>query len=119
MKNKAVEKQLDAPTVYAAQNARLGLINVGDLSLLTGVDVGRLSRFAKTGSMVHYGEYHGKRFYNFQEIINWVSQPDDDNVAKPVIRASMEEMMKKKISPYTLERTDEQVKIVWRELPAE
>src|SRR4051794_4612502 len=55
MKNKTVET-LDTPTLHAAQNARLGLISVGDLSLLTGVDVGRLSRFAKTGSMVHYGE---------------------------------------------------------------
>ncbi len=87
MKTKTAEK-IDAPTIYAAQNARLGLINVGDLSLLTGVDVGRLNRFAKTGSMVHYGEYHGKRFFNFQEIINWVSEPDDENVAKPVVRAN-------------------------------
>ena len=59
MKSKAAEK-IDPSTIYAAQNARLGLISVKDLSLLTGVDVGRLSRFAKTGSMVHYGEYHGK-----------------------------------------------------------
>src|SRR3954465_776071 len=113
MKTKTVE-QIDTPTIYAAQNARLGLINVGDLSLLTGVDVGRLNRFAKTGSMVHYGEYHGKRFFNFQEIINWIAEPDDENVAKPVVRANLEAMLKKKTCPYSLEKTnqDQTMKIV-------
>jgi hypothetical protein len=115
MKNKPTLK-LDAPTLYAAQNAQLGLINVGDLSLLIGVDAGKLNRFAKTGHMVHYGEYHGKRFFNFQEVINWVSQPDDENEAKPVVRATMEAMLKKKNCPYSLEKTENEIKIVWKDL---
>jgi hypothetical protein len=118
IKTKAAHK-IDTPTLYAAQNAQLGLINANDLSLLLGVDAGRLNRFAKTGSMVHYGEYHGKRFFNFQEIINWVTQPDDENEAKPVVRANLEAMLKKKTCPYSLEKTDDanpSVKIVWKEL---
>jgi hypothetical protein len=68
--------------------------------------------------MVHYGEYHGKRFFNFQEIINWATQPDDENEAKPIVRANLEAMLKKKMCPYSLEITnsgDRSVKIVWKE----
>src|SRR5689334_8921863 len=116
MKSKVAPK-IDDNTLFAAQNARLGLINVIDLSLLIGMDVGRLNRFAKTGNMVHYGEYHGKRFFNFQEIIDWVSQPGDENEAKPVVRANLEAMLKKKNCPYSLEKNSEgsAVKIVWKE----
>ena len=117
MKTKTVEK-IDTPTIYAAQNAQQGLINVNDLSLLLGVDPGRLNRFAKTGSMGHYGEYHGKRFFNFQEIINWVTEPDDENEAKPVVRANLEAMLKKKTCPYSLEKSSDgnaAVKIVWKQ----
>lgn len=124
MKTKTALK-LDPQTSYAAQNAREGLINVADLSILTGVDVGRLNKFAKTGSVVHYGEYHGKRFFNFEELVNWVNEPDDQNEAKPIIRETIQTTLQKKTCPYTLEKLDkssngaQRVRIVWKELVAE
>jgi len=116
MKIKAAPK-LTPQTIYAAQNAREGLIGVADLSLLTGVDANQLNKFAKTGTMAHYGEYHGKRFFNFQEIINWL-HGGDQNDAKPVIREKMEAMIESGKCPYTLKKSsaDQNVQIIWRDI---
>jgi hypothetical protein len=107
--------QLPAQTVYAAQNAQQGLINVLDLSLLTGVEVGMLSKFAKTGTMAHYGEYHGKRFFNFQELVKWLHGNDGHTEAKPVIREKMDALLQKKTCPYLLEKTNGDVRIIWKD----
>lgn len=120
MKTKTTLK-LDPKTTYAAQNARLGLITTADLSLLTGIEPTRLNNFAKQGQMNHYGEYHGKRFFNFQEIVNWLNDPEDQGEAKPVLRAGIKEMLEGENCPYDLEKPIEnpdgtqQVRIVWKE----
>ena len=115
MKTKALK--LPPQTVYAAQNAREGLIGVADLSVLTGVDVGLLNKYAKMGTVAHYGEYHGKRFFNFQEIVNWLHDSNVVSEAKPVIREKMEELMQKRHCPYTLEKAGgKSVRIIWKEV---
>ena len=120
MKTKTAPK-IDPQTAYAVQNARLGLITVADLSLLTGVEVGKLNKFAKMGIVGHYGEYHGKRFFNFEEIVNWANQPGDQDEAKPIIRATIEAKLRNKDCPYSLEKdaNGERVRVVWKDLPQE
>lgn len=119
MKTKAVK--IDNATLFAAQNARHGLITAADLSILTGVEVGRLNKFAKTGVMNHYGEYHGKRFFNFEEIINWVNEPDDSNEAKPLIRTTLQATLRNKNCPFSLETRDNEnvgnrrLHVVWKD----
>jgi hypothetical protein len=113
--------KLDSKTNYAAQSAREGLIDVFDLSLLTGVDMARLNRFSKLGLVNHYGEYHGKRFFNFEEIANWVCEPGDENEAKILIRSTMEALLKGKNCPYALEKVSnapsdgKRIRVIWKE----
>lgn len=113
--------KLDPRITFAAQNARLGLISVADLSLLTGVATTQLTTFAKKGFVTHYGEYHGKRFFNFEEIVNWLNEADEQDEAKPVIWASMKEVLKDTDCPYKLEQTIEEktgntkTRIIWKE----
>lgn len=107
----------------AAQNAREGLINVNDLSLLTGIPNTQLTRFAKIGHLNHYGEYHGKRFFNFEEIVNWLQEePGFGEETKAILRANMEAQMKTADCPYDIEvvSTGEttRAKIVWRDCPS-
>ena len=107
---------------YAAQNAKDGLINVGDLSSLTGIATTRLTRFAKIGLLNHYGEYQGKRFYNFEEVVNWMSDMDSDDVAKEEIRKSIEVELRTNDCPYSIETIvaasegARRFKIVWKEI---
>lgn len=101
---------------YAAQNAKEGLINAMDLSLLIGVDAARLNNFAKKGYVNHYGEYHGKRFFNFEEIVKWLHTPDNQSEAKPIIQAGIKGVLEKRNCPYTLKKDDAgSIKIVWKE----
>lgn len=102
--------------IFAAQNARLGLITVRDLSLLTGVEATRLNNFAKKGHMNHYGEYQGKRFFNFEEIVNWLHDSDETNEAKPVIRTGMKEILEDENCPYSIEKNARGVRLVWNEV---
>jgi hypothetical protein len=116
---KTIIPKFDPRKVAAAQNAQDGLINVSDLSLLTGIPMPQLTKFAKGGLLNHYGEYHGKRFYNFEEVVNWVSEADTDNMAKEAIRNGLETEIRAKTCPYSLEKMKsagtERVKIVWKE----
>ncbi|MBV9080685.1 MAG: hypothetical protein JO102_06160 [Elusimicrobia bacterium] len=111
--------KIDQRKICAAQNARDGLINVNDLAALTGVGEAKLTSFAKKGYLTFYGEYHGKRFFKFDEIINWLNQPDQDE-AKIVIRQSVDNLLKDDACPYMLEAVSDdsgrpQIRIVWKE----
>ncbi|MCG3203846.1 MAG: hypothetical protein KCHDKBKB_00523 [Elusimicrobia bacterium] len=114
-------KQYDPKKLYAAQNAKDGLINVADLSLLLGIPVTELTSFAKMGLLNHYGEYHGKRFYNFEEVVNWAVDIDSDDRAKSTIRIGLESTLRSKGCPYSLEKISERsenptrVKVIWKE----
>jgi len=115
---------VDPKKMCAALNAREGLINVADLSLLTGIATPQLTKFAKGGFLNHYGEYHGKRFYNFQEVANWAVQTETDNEAKLAIRNGMETQTISGDCPYTFEIVtsdagETQAKITWAEVMAE
>lgn len=113
--------KIDPKKMCAALNAREGLINVADLSLLTGIATPQLTKFAKTGWLNHYGEYHGKRFYNFQEVVNWANDTESDNEAKAAIRNGMEAHVRSGECPFSFEMAGEpqQVTIVWKEVLAE
>lgn len=112
----------DPKKIYAAQNAKEGLINVSDLSLLTGIPTTELTTFAKTGLLNHYGEYHGKRFYNFEEVVNWASNPEPDDLAKVAIRKGMQSTIQVGNCPYSLEKMKTEsdapprIKVVWKEI---
>ncbi len=115
---------VDPKKMCAAQNAREGLINVADLSLLTGIATPQLTKFAKGGLLNHYGEYHGKRFYNFQEVCNWAIQTETDDEAKMAIRNGMDAQTQSGDCPYSLEVVtsdagESQAKITWKEVLAE
>lgn len=120
MKNSTIVK-IDPKKAFAAQNAQQGLISANDLSLLTGVEASRLNSFAKKGFLGHYGEYHGKRFFNFEEIINWLNEPGDQDEAKLVICATMKTTLRDADCPYTLEKTakESRVRIIWKDIPIE
>lgn len=114
-------QKIDDKVIYAAQNAQLGLITAIDLSLLTGIPVPMLNTYAKKGFLGHYGEYHGKRFFNFQEIVNWLGDTDSTDEAKTAIQTSMKPLLQLEDWPYTLSkesRGSKRVKIVWK-TPAE
>ncbi len=107
--------QRDPRKDAAAQNAQEGVVTVADLSLLTGIPVPQLTKFAKTGLLEHYGEYHGKRFFNFQTIANWAVAPgEDSNEAKIVIRKGMESELRTHDCPYSIERSGSRIKINWK-----
>jgi hypothetical protein len=113
---------IDPKKSCAAQNAREGLINVADLSVLTGIATPQLTKFAKGGLLNHYGEYHGKRFYNFQEVVKWATETETDDEAKTAIRNGMEAETRVSDCPYALEKVSTEpgeapsVKIVWKDL---
>lgn len=118
MKSKTI--RINPRKLYAAQNSQDGLINVADLSMLTGIEVTQLTSFAKVGLLNHYGEYHGKRFYNFEEVVNWANNTDADDVAKIAIRTSLQNELKAKDCPYTFEKassdgTTTRIKVIWKE----
>lgn len=106
---------------YAAQNAKDGLINVNDLSLLTGVAASQLTSFAKNGMLTYYGEYHGKRFFNFKELVNWVCEESGEDAAKVALRKSMTAELKVKDCPYTLKKVRSsadgahRIEIIWKD----
>lgn len=110
----------DPKKEYAAQNAQDGLVTVADLSVLTGVAVAQLTKFAKTGRLEHFGEYHGKRFFNFQTIVSWAVTPGGDDEAKSVIRQGMELQQQSTDCPYAIEvsptedGTQTLVKLLWK-----
>ena len=111
----------DLKTICAARNAREGLINVLDLSLLTGVEPVRLTSLAKKGFLGFYGEYHGKRFFKFQEIVNWAMDPSTTDEAKIFMRERLDTTMQRPDCPYSFELPADsdqrpfQVQIVWKE----
>ena len=104
----------------AAQNAQEGVITVVDLSLLTGIAESRLTKFAKSGLLEHYGEYHGKRFFNFQTIVIWAVGPGKDDEARRTIRKGMEKELLASNCPYSIEQVrasgdaGQQTKICWK-----
>jgi hypothetical protein len=104
----------------AAQNAQEGVVTVSDLSLLTGIAVPQLTRFAKCGLLEHYGEYHGKRFFNFQTIVNWMVGPGEDDEARSTVRKGVETELLARDCPYSIEKiraksdAAHQVKIFWK-----
>jgi hypothetical protein len=107
----------DARKLCAAQNVRDGLITVADLSALTGLEVPQLTKFAKTGLITHYGEYHGKRFFNFEELVVWAMAPGESDIAKAALRSAIENQLTLPNCPFDLERDsnpDVPVKLVWR-----
>lgn len=109
---------------FAAQNAKEGLINVSDLSLLTGIVVSQLTKFAKAGHLENFGEYHGKRFFNFQSIVNWAHQDEDGNEARIAIRKAMEKELLADDCPYSIEKISHsegessQINLNWKVLSA-
>ncbi len=109
---------MDPRINFAAQNAQLGLINVTDLSLLTGIEPSRLNSFAKKGHMTHYGEYQGKRIYNFEELMNWLHDKDEYSIEiKSEIRASMKKILDDEDCPFGLVRDlrgDGKIRVEWR-----
>ncbi len=116
---KTATPKIDPRKVYAAQNAQQGLISSADLSLLTGMEVSRLNSYAKKGFLGHYGEYHGKRFFNFEEIINWANQPGLDE-AKSALQAAIKTALKEEDCPYKLgkpqrDADDQKIKIIWKD----
>jgi hypothetical protein len=108
----------------AAQQAQTGLISVNDLSLLTGVEVAKFNSLAKKGILKSYDEYHGKRFYNFGEILNWVFESEGEDEIKLSIRLALENEMKSDDCPYALQTTTSDLdqtstlQIIWKELIA-
>ena len=123
MKGKTVVA--DSKKTYAARSAKSGLINVSDLSLLTGVGVPQLTSFAKKGFLRSYAEYHGKRFFNFEEIVAWLNETGSDDEAKRVIRAMMEAELENADCPYTIKKVPAEadgahrVQIVWKDFVGE
>ncbi len=103
---------------FAAQSAQEGLINVSDLSLLTGVAVPLLTSFAKKGLLRSYAEYHGKRFFNFGEILTWLNEPGLEDEVKRLIRTTVEAELKKADCPYLLKKATSGVELTWKELAA-
>lgn len=107
----------------AAQNAQEGVVTVADLSLLTGIPVPQLTKLAKSGRLEYFGEYHGKRFFNFQRIVSWAVSRGDDDEARTTIRKAMEAELRSDDCPYSIETVpsaehdDFQVKISWKVAP--
>jgi hypothetical protein len=113
---------LDSKTVFAAQNAREGLINVLDLSLLTGAPVAQLTGLAKKGFLNSYAEYHGKRFFKFEEVLGW-AMADGDDEARRFLSTAVNELLKHPECPYSLERVTEEgearIRLSWKEAEKE
>ena len=109
---------LDSKTVFAAQNAREGLINVLDLSLLTGVPVPQLTGMAKKGFLISYAEYHGKRFFRFEEVLGWAMADGEDEPRKFLSNA-VSELLKHPECPYSLEKVmadgEPRIRIAWKD----
>jgi hypothetical protein len=98
----------------AAQNAQEGLITVADLSLLTGLPVSQLTKFAKAGRLEHFGEYHGKRFFNFQTIVAWAAAAGTDDEARTMIWKGIENELLSTDCPYVIETSAAEVKLYWK-----
>jgi hypothetical protein len=107
----------------AAQNAQEGVVTVSDLSLLTGIAEAQLTKFAKLGLLEHYGEYHGKRFFNFQKIVNWAVRPGEEDEARKTVRKGMETELLNRDCPYSFEKlqgednAEPKIKILWKVTP--
>jgi hypothetical protein len=109
-------RKIDEKVIYAAQNAQLGLITAIDLSLLTGIAVPQLNTYAKKGFLGHYGEYHGKRFFNFEEVMNWLNDPAVDE-AKTAMQLSLKPLMEHDEWPFSIvkeARGSKRIKIIWK-----
>src|SRR5258706_287184 len=106
MKTKTAVKT-DCKKNYAAQNAKLGLITTADLGLLTGVEVSCLNSFAKKGVLDFYGEYHGKRFFNFEEVVNWASEAQTKDEAKIFVQTNIQTLLNRPDCLYTLKNKTE------------
>jgi len=110
------------PKDAAALNAQEGVVTVADLSLLTGIPTAQLTKFAKSGLLAHYGEYHGKRFFNFQSIVVWASSPgkdEKDDEARTTLRKALESEQRSSDCPYSIEkvRSEEdvfEIRISWK-----
>lgn len=107
---------------YAAQNAREGLITVFDLSVLTGLPAKDLTKLAKIGLIKHHGEYQGKRFFNFQELVCWANEPVENDAARETIRKALEVELLTDDCPYLIEKVMSEsgefagVRIDWKDL---
>ena len=97
----------DTPKAHAAQAAQEGVITVLDLSLLTGVEPNVLNGMARKGELQSYSEYHGKRFFKFEEIIRWIGESEADSAAKGMLRGAIEAEMKQPDCPYVIETVSE------------
>lgn len=111
----------DVKKITAAQNVQEGLITVADLSSLTGLEVAQLTKLAKTGQIAHYGEYHGKRFFNFQELVVWAHTSGDFAEARTTIRQALRAQMEMANCPFFLEEIEvdgePSLKVAWKALP--
>lgn len=99
---KTLSPQVNPRKENAAENAQTGLIGVDDLSVLVGVAAAQLTKFAKIGQLEHFGEYHGRRFYNFQTIVQWAMDSEVDTESKTVIHQAMKVELSRDDCPYTL-----------------
>lgn len=115
-------EQIDSKTWFAAQNAREGLINVLDLSLLTGIPTAQLTGLAKKGLLASYDEYHGKRFFKFQEVVNWFVSLEPRDEWEKNVASTVENLMKHPECPYVVERVMDESgtasgRIRWKDMP--
>ncbi len=111
-------RPMDARLLFAAQNAQQGLINTNDLSTLTGIEPSRLNSLGKKGFLQYYGEYQGKRFYNFEELMNWLYNQEEGSLeVKSEIRASIKKILDSDDCPFDLIRDgkgSQRIRVEWK-----
>lgn len=109
---KSITPQQNLKKECAAANAQEGLISVEDLSVLTGVAASQLTKFAKIGQLEHFGEYHGRRFYNFQNIVSWALDTGEDSEARSAIQRAIKVELSRSDCPYSIDKASTQ--ILWK-----
>lgn len=107
--------QIDPRKEFAAEEARGGVIGILDLSLLTGVSQKDLTSLARNHTLKSYSEYHGKRFFKFEEVVSWATENGKNEPARTLIRTCIESEAQRNDCPYTLEASDNSKKVVWKE----
>lgn len=99
---KTLSPQANPRKENAAENAQTGLIGVDDLSVLVGVAAAQLTKFAKIGQLEHFGEYHGRRFYNFQTIVQWAMDSEVESESKTIIQKAVQVELSREDCPYSI-----------------
>lgn len=106
--------------LVAADMAQTGLISVNDLSLLTGVDAAKLSLLAKKGIIQSHCEYHGKRFFKFEEFMAWLDESGSEFPAIQELRETVQKELRSLDCLYSLHRVNSddgssQIEVVWKQ----